>query len=288
MTAVKRTHKLPSLLALFAKDEGAIEDKRRKIDPLPGLTPREGVYTDPNRPHIKLERCSIPNEHGGFVVLRQIDPVKRDLVSVYPLAFSSEDADAYYTFFANTEASKYTQPEIKMGAEVKKMRHTQFAYTADGRTYTYNSYTSPGYPFSEMVHKMHNRIRELAPGKYACDYFLMNKYLPTDHLGAHADKEADLQPDAPIVGACFGLGRYLIFRFLKRTAKETKAAKGEKAATRHPVLQFETTHGMMYIMHPGCQQVLSHEVSKSLRGLRPNPKFTCRISATGRTLRRAG
>jgi len=193
------------------------------------------------------------------------------LLIKYSNAFTNTEGNKMYEYFNKLD---WRTQEVKIvGRWVKQARET-FAYSRDGRTYTYSGLKIHPQPYDDMIHFVQKRIKNLC--NQECDYYLCNRYNNIkNYISEHSDDESDLDKNSSIVSISLGQKRRFVIRIPKKKTTENP---------RKPVLVVEMKHGDIIEMCNGFQSKFTHSVPKITKMEKKNITHDYRINLTGRVL----
>lgn len=133
------------------------------------------------------------------------------------------------------------------------------AFGTPGLAYRYSGVLREANPWPEvllgLVHRLHNEVDP------RINFALANHYPDGEaYIGPHSDDEADMLPDAPIVG--ISLGAVRTFRLLPKDGGDS--------------VDVELAHGSALVMWGKTQRHYRHSVPKRLRCKEPRVSLTFR------------
>lgn len=187
-------------------------------------------------------------------------------------AFTFEEGNEFYEYFNNID---WKTQEVKIaGRWVKQARET-FAYSKDGRTYTYSGLKITPQLYDDKINIIQQKIQKLC--NQTCDYYLCNRYNNiTNYISEHSDDESELDPNSSIISISFGQTRRFVIRIPKNKTTENP---------RKPILIVKMNHGDIIEMCSGFQNLYTHSVPKITKLEKKNITHQYRINLTGRTLK---
>jgi alkylated DNA repair dioxygenase AlkB len=200
------------------------------------------------------------------------DEKEKPLLIHHSNAFTFTEGNEMYDHF-NTLDWKTQEVKI-VGKWVKQARET-FAYSKNGKTYTYSGLKIQPQLYDNMITFVQNRIKKLC--NQQCDYYLCNRYNNIkNYISEHSDDESDLDPKSSIISISLGQKRRFVIRIPKNKTTENP---------RKPVLIIEMKHGDIIEMCSGFQSRYTHSIPKITKTEKKNITHDYRINLTGRILK---
>ena len=131
------------------------------------------------------------------------------LVNYHPIAFSTEEVEAYFSYLANEIA--WQQDVVKLFGKTY-ITDRKVAWYAEKRfIYRYSGQSKIALPFSPTLLAIKSRVEKLTGSEY--DACLLNYYHNgSEGMGWHSDNEKSISPKSSIASVSLGATRKFQFK----------------------------------------------------------------------------
>jgi alkylated DNA repair dioxygenase AlkB len=130
-------------------------------------------------------------------------------VNYHPIAFSTEEVEAYFTYLANEIA--WQQDVVKLFGKTYITDRKVAWYAEKPFIYRYSGQSKIALPFSPTLLDIKSRVEKLTGSQY--DACLLNYYHNgSEGMGWHSDNEKSISPNSSIASVSLGATRKFQFK----------------------------------------------------------------------------
>jgi alkylated DNA repair dioxygenase AlkB len=130
-------------------------------------------------------------------------------VNYHPIAFSTEEVEAYFTYLANEIA--WQQDVVKLFGKTYITDRKVAWYAEKPFIYRYSGQSKIALPFSPTLLDIKSRVEKLTGSEY--DACLLNYYHNgSEGMGWHSDNEKSISPNSSIASVSLGATRKFQFK----------------------------------------------------------------------------
>jgi alpha-ketoglutarate-dependent dioxygenase alkB family protein 2 len=184
------------------------------------------------------------------------------IVFHYKHLIQQKYCDAWIAWIKKNIIFPETNYIVLFGKQILTPR-LQTAFGDEGTSYTFSGTTVYADPWKKPVLLLKKLVEDLTGVKF--NFCLLNYYRNgNDYIGAHRDKEVEIDKSAPIASVTFGADR--IFKF-----------ENDKKKTKNKFIkEFIISNGDVVIFHPPTNEYHKHSLPKQKHIDEPRWNFTFR------------